>query len=417
MRPALREAPAGLLCRVVLPRRAVLGVLILATAVLTLGGYLLKAQCIGDYNAVRDRVLCSNDVQVLFLVRGLHHHVFPYLHGSLVGKNLTGGTLEYPVLTGVFAWFAALFASDDGAYLQVTALLLAPFSLVTALLLGQMVRGRALIYAFAPPLVWYSFHNWDLLVVAAVVAALNAFWRERWTWSAGWLAVGAGLKFWPVLFVLPLLLHRLQARDRAGAGRVAAAFLAVSVAINGAFLVVNPAGWLAPYRFQAQRGADLTSNSIWFWGLPELSTAQLNRLVPVLLLMATAAAVGWGSLRARREGVFPFVQVCGALLVAFMLTGKAHSPQYTLWLLPFFCLLRLRWGWWLGYFVLDALMYVGIFRWFFDLSQGRDFGLAKQAVVLGVWGRAAALVLLFVVFLGSVPAWESPDLAREPVPA
>jgi len=137
----------------------------------------------------------------------------------------------------------------------------------------------------------------------------------------------------------------------------------------------------------------------------------------VLLLLAAAVAVGWGSWRARREGAFPFVQVCGALLVAFMLTGKAHSPQYTLWLLPFFCLLRLRWGWWLGYFVLDALMYVGIFRWFFDLGQGRDFGLAKQAVILGVWGRAAALVLLFVVFLGSVPAWESRDLAREPVPA
>ena len=28
-----------------------------------------------------------------------------------------------------------------------------------------------------------------------------------------------------------------------------------------------------------------------------------------------------------------------------------------------------------------------------------DFGLAKQAVVLGVWGRAALLVLLFGLFL------------------
>ena len=386
-------------------RRRMLAVLLAATALLTVAGFLLKAQCIGDYDTARDRVLCSNDLQVLYLDRALHEHAFPYVHGGLVHGQPPAGTVEYPVLTGVFAWLPAQLAPDDGSYLQLSALLLAPFSLVTVLLLGQMVRWRALVYALAPPLVWYSFHNWDLLVVCATVAALHAFWRERWAWCGGWLAVGAGLKFWPLLLVLPLLLHRLHARDRSGAVAGVGAFVAGSLAINLPFLLLDPGGWFAPYAFQQLRGADVTSNSIWYWGLPALTTHDLNRLIPVLLALATLGAAGWGWRRAQREGEYPVVQVGGALLAAFMLLGKAHSPQYALWLLPFFCLLRLRWGWWLGYFAVDALTYVGVFRWFYDLGQGRDFGLAKQALVLGVWGRAVALVLLYAVFLTSRTAW------------
>jgi hypothetical protein len=48
-------------------------------------------------------------------------------------------------------------------------------------------------------------------------------------------------------------------------------------------------------------------------------------------------------------------------------------------------------------------MYVGIFRLFYLLNSGADAGifagLTAQAVAVGVWGRAALLVGLFVVFL------------------
>ena len=48
-------------------------------------------------------------------------------------------------------------------------------------------------------------------------------------------------------------------------------------------------------------------------------------------------------------------------------------------------------------------MGVGIFRWFYLLNAGLDAGIgdgfAAQAVAIGVWGRAALLVVLFVVFL------------------
>jgi uncharacterized membrane protein len=406
-----------------LATRRLLAVLLGCVAVLTLSGYLLKAQCIGHYDTRRDSNLCSNDIQVLYKARGMQDHPFPYINGGLVhtehGARLVGGALEYPVLTGLFAWLPALAVHDDGGYLQLTALLLTPFSFLTVWLLARMVRWRALLYALAPPLVWYSFHNWDLLVVCATVGACYAWWRERYAWAGVWLAVGASLKFWPLFFLLPLLLDRLAGGDRQSAARALAAFTAAFAGVNGPFLLTSPRGWWAPYAFQAERAPDITSNGIWYWGFPTLSTDDLNTLVPVLLALGTLAACAVGWWRAKAEGVYPFVQVCAAVLAVFMLTNKAHSPQYVLWLLPFFCLLRLRWGWWAAYMVFDTLMYVGVFRWYYALSLGHDFGLAKQALVLGVWGRAVMLVLLYVVFLRSDPAFErrrQPELAPSEQP-
>ena len=386
--------------------------LLACVAAMTLAGYLLKAQCVGHYDERRDQRLCSNDIQVLYALRDMQHHPFPYVHGDLVDGQLVGGALEYPVLTGVFAWVPALLVDDDGAYLRLSALLLAPFSFLTAALLWRMVRWRALVYALAPPLVWYSFHNWDLLVVCATTAAAFAWWRRAFAWSGVWLAVGASLKFWPVLLVLPLLLDRLVGADRRGLLRAAGGVAGATAAIQLPFFLVSPRGWWAPYAFQKLRAADITANSIWYWGFPHLTTDDLNRLVPVLLLLGTALACAVGWWRARGEGAFPFVQVSGALLCLFMVTGKAHSPQYALWLLPFFCLLRLRWGWWAGYLAVDALMYVGVFRWYYDLGQGQDFTLAKQALLLGVWGRAAMLVLLYAVMLRAQPAFEEDPRER-----
>jgi uncharacterized membrane protein len=393
-----------------------LAVVLLACVLMTVAGYLLKSQCIGDYGVVRDRKLCSNDIQFLYASRGLVSKQFPYIHGSLHNGQLTGGTLEYPVLTGVFAWFASLFVNDDGRYLQVTALLLAPFSLLTAWLLFGMARWRALLYALAPPLIWYSFHNWDLLVVAATVGAFYSWSRGRPLWAAGLLAVGGALKLWPAFFVLPLILDRLRAGRRSEAVGVGVAAAATFAVINAPFALVNESGWWAPYAFQKLRAADVTTNSIWFWGFPQLTTDQLNVLCPILLAVTflAAAAAGWFRSRGGREP-FPFLQVCAAILCAFLLLNKVHSPQYALWLLPFFCLVRLRLGWWAAYMALDATLYVGLFRWFYDLSRGIDFGIAKQAVVIGVWGRAAMLVLMYVAFLKASSAVTSrPAVVAEP---
>jgi hypothetical protein len=61
------------------------------------------------------------------------------------------------------------------------------------------------------------------------------------------------------------------------------------------------------------------------------------------------------------------------------------------------------WGLVAGYLLVDVVMGIGIFRWFYAIKQGVGTGIyegfSAQAVSIGVWGRAALLVVLFVVFL------------------
>ena len=89
-----------------------------------------------------------------------------------------------------------------------------------------------------------------------------------------------------------------------------------------------------------------------------LATGRDRRHAGRLLL---AVAVGW--LRYGADRVYPWLPVCAAMLAAYLLFNKVHSPQFVLWLLPFFVLLRIRAGWILAYFVADAAIGIGFFRW------------------------------------------------------
>jgi len=401
----------------------VLFAVLATTALGILLGYLGKAPCSGPpYDAYgisanlglhKYDKLCYSDVQQLWVGRGVREHTFPYVQGSLQETDrpeglLVDGAVEYPVVTGVFMWFAGLFASDDGQYLAITALLLAPFGLLTAGLLATLSGARAFVWAAAPALVLYSVHNWDFLATATVVGAVWAWSRGKIGLAAALLGLGAATKIYPGFFALPLLLERLQARDPRGAAKVAAGTGGVWLLLNLPFLLVNPDGWWATYEFQAGRVADLTTNSVWFWGFPDLAPATVDRWSFTLIGLAWAGAVTAGWLLGRRTGRYPWIQVSASMLCAFLLFNKVYSPQYVLWLLPFFVLVNVRWGWWAGYLAVDVLLYVGLFRWYWDITQGGDFGLAKQAAVLGVWGKAVLLALLYVVFLLSSSSIRAP---------
>jgi uncharacterized membrane protein len=415
--------------------RLVLAVLVALTGVTLLLGYANKARCVGpefdqagrsgpDYTLRMDRDVCYSDIQHLWLGRDIDQHVFPYLSGSITPEGrLVGGTVEYPVLTGVLIWAGALLADDDGGNLLGSALLMAPFGLLTGWLLGRLARWRALVWALGPPLVLYAFHNWDLPVVACAVGAVFAMhgWRidrpvaDRGVVAAVLLGLGFAFKVYPGAFVLPLALYVLAAPapgplDWRGALRVPVTAAVTVALVNLPFAVLGYEGWRASFTFQQLRKVDLTTNSIWYWGFRPASDpdqvafqTMVNWLSPALVLLSFAVAAGVGWWRLRRDGVFPWVAVSAAMLCGFLLLHKVHSPQYTLWLLPFLVLLRVPWGWVAGYLLADLAIGIGIFRWFYALKTGAGTGIyegfAAQAVVIGVWGRAVLLVVLFVLFL------------------
>ncbi|PTR25809.1 putative membrane protein [Rhodococcus sp. OK519] len=416
--------------------RAGATVLVLTACLLTLVlGYLDKARCIGPpfgadgrsliFDGIKDRAVCYSDIQLLWLGRGIDQHLFPFTGGITPDGLLTGGTVEYPVLSGLLMWLGAIGAHTDAEFLQHSALLLAPFGLATAWMLSRLTGRAALLWAATPPLLLYAFHNWELPVVATSVAAIAVMATDRWSLrtrgvlAAVLLGVGFCLKLYPGLFVLPLALYVLtrgrgRGRSRSdldvrGAAAVLGAAAATAVAINLPFAVHDYEGWRASFTFQQLRHADLTSNSIWYWGLRPLmvgdaeGSASYNALVgtlsPLLLAAALALALWLGWRRYGRDGVYPWIGVSASMLCAFVLLHKVHSPQYTLWLLPFLVLLRVPWSLVGAYLVADVVLGIAVFRWFDALATDTDGETAKLLVVVGVWSQAALLVSFFFLFV------------------
>jgi uncharacterized membrane protein len=378
--------------------------IVLAVCAVTLfGGYLFKAQCLAPWvDNHQYEALCYNDLQPLFGIRGIQDGIFPYVHAEMSGGELTDGGIEYPVLTGLFMWFAGLFTDDANSYLTISALLLAPFGLVAGYFLARLSGRRALLWAAAPAVVLYAFHNWDLLVVAAMAAGFWAWYRDKPVWAAVAFAAGGAAKLFPIFFLVPLALDRLFRRDVKGAIVTSVAGVGTWVAINLPFAVVNFEGWFGTYEFHRQRLPNF--DSLWYQTWPDLSVPDVNRITTLLLAGTFLAILGVSIVRARRLGVYPFLQVCGALLAAFLLWNKVHSPQYTLWLLPFFVVISTSGVWWLAYTAVDLLVYVGVFRWFFNGVE-----TARHAMQYGVWGRAGLLLVLIGVFLFSKPALAGDD--------
>jgi len=437
---------------------------------LTLGaGYVNKARCVGpefdsngrsapDYGVRIARDVCYSDIQHLWIGRDIDRHVFPYVNGGYneFSEQLYGGAVEYPVLTGLAIYVAAIGSSTDGDFLVFSAILLAIAGLLSAAMLAWLAGLRSWWFALAPPLVLYAFHNWDLFAVCATVIACWILLRAGRAEGNGgtigrpWplvaaavtLGVGAAFKIYPMMFALPVTLwlggggwqpaigvvHRVRAR-----WLVATAFAAgtagVFSLINLPFVIAGAAGWWASFQFQWSRPIDLTTNTIWFWGARPYSDSSnaavqhdlaLAATVTTLAALLLACALGW--VRYGRDRVYPWLPVCAAMVCGYLLFNKVHSPQFALWLLPFFVLLRIRAGWILAYFVADAAIGIGFFRWQYLIGSGVPSGtydaLSPQLTLIGVWGRAALLIALFVVFLRAQavqpPPVEAAAVSRRP---
>jgi uncharacterized membrane protein len=235
-----------------------------------------------------------------------------------------------------------------------------------------------------------------------------------------------------------LMIHVLVARepsvsarryDVRGALAVAAAALGTVAVINLPFALAGYEGWRASFIFQQLRQADITTNSIWYWGLRPLfgndsggnkvgtmgygsggskegysavSEASFQYVVsvasPMLVLLSFVLALWLGWKRYTATGVFPWVGVSGAMLCGFLLFHKVHSPQYTLWLIPFLVLLEVPWTAVVGYLLADAAIGIGVFRYFYTLGSGESADLQESIVEFGVWGRALLLVVFFFIF-------------------
>jgi uncharacterized membrane protein len=389
---------------------ATAGVLLITTVVLV-QGVLLKRECAGgEWSDGRQyRHYCYSDIVPLYGTERLQGGRLPYLDAC----PTTGGQCdEYPALTMYFMRAAAWLGHGYAAFFYWNVILLGLLALATAWLLFRMVGWRVLYFSLAPTLLIYGFVNWDLLAVFLATAATYLYLRKRVrnrdAWAGGFLGLGAAAKLYPGLLVVPFGLDRARQR-RIGEGALLAVWAVVAWgAVNMPFAILAPSPWSTFFRFNARRPPDW--DSLWFVVCQRLeggvgcpwSPTLINVLAATLLLLMAVAV--WFARSARRPQ-FPAWTFAFPLLVVFLLTSKVYSPQFSLWLLPWFALALPSPGLFIAFELADVAVFLTRFSWFGRLAaeQG-DPGLAGyDGVPIGAFEIAVAVRAL--VLIVCVVAW------------
>src|SRR6185436_10421293 len=283
-------------------------------------------------------------------------------------------------------------------------------------LLYTVVGRRALYFALAPTLAIYATLNFDLLPVALATGGTVAYLRRRDVTSGVLLGLGAAAKLYPALLVIPFVVGRFRGREPDRGIHLAWAAAGAWIAVNLPFALAGTSGWLEFFSFNASRPADW--DSLWFLVCEQASGMGCTntRLVNLgsLGLFIGWVAIVW-TIKARRQPGFPRWTLGFPLIVLFLLTNKVYSPQYSVWLLPWFALALPHLRLFLLFEAADMAVFVTRFSWF-GLLDGHHNGFAGSPLVAFV-GLRVAMFLIGVVGVTLFPPLRAVGVPGWPAPA
>ncbi len=396
-------------------RRVGLGVVLACLAATLAVGLAIKAPCAsGDWSDGRQyERLCYTDIVPLLGTEQLTGNRLPYLDPCV---DSDGQCDEYPVLSMYTMRAAAWVSNGMTAFFAANVVFLALAAVATVVCLYLLVGPRALYFALAPTLAIYGFMNWDLIAVALATAATLAYARRRDVVSGVLLGLGAAAKLYPALLVVPFVAGRFREREPDAGIHLAWASIGTWVAVNLPFAVAAPGSWWRFFAFNSERPADW--DSLWFISCHRITgelycqpTGLINT-VSLALFLGSTGFVWW--LKRAREPDFARWTLGLPILVLFLLTNKVYSPQYGLWLLPWFALVLPSPGLFVAFSVADTAVFVTRFSWFGEFA---GFG------GLPIDAFEVAVVLRALVLFWCLAEWvrrPQPDLraapAAEPVP-
>ncbi len=361
-------------------------------------GTAMKAPCAaGSWGDGRQYAwLCYSDIVPLLNTEQLAGGRLPFVDGcaTVPGQNCD----EYPVLTMYFMRAAAWISGPHfGTFYYVNAALLLLCALTIGFCLYVMAGPRALYFALAPTLLVYGTMNWDLLAVAFATAGVLFLMRRRDGWAGSMLGLGAAAKLYPALLVVPFIAQRLRERRPDAAVTLGWATAGAWAVVNLPFLIASPSSWIRFFSFNSTRPADF--DSLWYVGCRHadalcVSTRAANVLGAAIFLAGSALV--WG-LRARRFPDFPRWTLGFPLIAIFLLSNKVYSPQYGLWLVPWFALALPGLGRFVAFEIADVGVFVTRFWWFGRLRGG--WGTPQAWFEAMVLIRAAILVWCVVAWI------------------
>ena len=377
--------------------------LVLAATFITLAlGWALRAPCLGSWADGRQyNRLCYSDIAALYSSpdrdRGLTEDRVPYIDG----EN------EYPVLTGISMWVTALPADSYPSFFTWTSLLLAAAAMGTAAMLHRLAGPNALLFALAPSLAVYAFVNWDLLAVALATGATLLYLRGKDAGAGLLVGLGAAAKLYPALLLIPFALGRLRAGSGPRAAKLTGWAAGTWIIVNLPFALLGFDRWAEFFRFNSARPADW--DSLWFIASRHLDMGWDPGVINTVSATAfIAVAAGLWLLTGRRLAAGDVWKFGFPLLVAFLLTSKVYSPQYGLWLLPWFVLVIPDLRLFLLFQIADVAVFVTRFQ-FFARDQGVGEGLPQWSFELAVLVRAIVLIICVYAWARQISKRDEPQ--------
>jgi uncharacterized membrane protein len=311
---------------------------------------------------------------------------------------------------------ASVAGPHNTRFFYANAILLWLAAMWTAYLLYTVVGRRALYFALAPTLAIYATLNLDLLPVALATGGTVAYLRRRDVTSGVLLGLGAAAKLYPALLVIPFVVGRFRGHEPDRAIYLVWAAAGAWIAVNLPFALAGTSGWLEFFSYNTSRPADW--DSLWFV-VCEQATGMGCTNTRLVNLGSFALFLGWvaivWTIKGRRQPGFPRWALGFPILVIFLLTNKVYSPQYSVWLLPWFGLALPNLRLFLAFEAADMAVFVTRFSWF-GLLGGHHNGFAGSplgAFEVAILVRAAVLV---VCVIGWIRAGEPIPRPERPPP-
>ena len=364
---------------------ASLPAILVATIAVLFVGYLTKQACFAL--GIGESFYCFSDYGGLYLERDLAGGRFPYFPPAL----------EYPSGLGLIIWFTSAVTSSALEFVRLTMAIAAVAGIVIGWLVWKQVGRRALMFAAAPTLALYAFLNWDLIALVFAVAGIVAFSRRRDSLAGAMIGIGAAIKAFPILLLLPMLADRWRYGERRAAATLLTCAVATVFALNAPVMWASFDGWAHFLRFNSARPADW--GTIWSAGCHAFGSglcANIPLVNAISLIAFVAGSILTCVLVLRTAPHLPRWQLGFAILVMFFLTNKVYSPQYSLWILPWFALVLPSIPLFLAYEAIDIGIYVTTFGWQQRLTGSGGLPLWSLHVFLAL--RAVLLVTMLVVF-------------------
>jgi hypothetical protein len=362
--------------------------------IVTLAGAAQKAPCASrEYVEDRSGVTfqCYSDVADLLRTEQLLGDRLPYLDRCAAQAKPCD---EYPVgsmyVMRLTAWFSPPGVDPYASFYWTNAALLLACALVTTYCI-QRLGGNPLLFAGAPTLAMYGTMNWDLIPVTLSTLASVAWLRGRDTANGILLGLGAAVKIYPLLLTLPFAMARWANGARRKALWLVSWAAGIWATINLPFAISATDEWWTFFRFNSQRPAEFDS----LWRVACEVVCPSTDAINILSLLGTGviAIVTWRA-KIRRSPETPLWHLGFPLLVAFLLTNKIWSPQYGLWLLPWFALVAPYFRPFLAYQATEVFVFLARFSFFPSPTgeRGLSYGWLAAALLM----RAGALIWCLV---------------------